>query len=250
MGNLQRENEILNILKEKEYTTVNELSTLLFTSPSSIRRDLTILENQGKVKRSHGGVSLLDPNMINLPFALRLKNNRQQKSALVKKAVALIPQNASVFLDSSTTALHFSTYLSADQNLTVFTNNLHLASALSAKQINTFCIGGYLAWPNHFVTVNSHALHMLENIYADFFFFTSASLGEDGIITDVNDAETAIRKAMLSHASQKVFLCPMERFRKRSPFQVASLSDINTVISDEVFPSFLQDAYPHTQFIC
>ena len=73
MANLQRESEILRLLKQRGYATVAYLSRNIHTSPSSIRRDLTHLESQGLVKRDHGGASLFPviPGMA--PFFSRLR---------------------------------------------------------------------------------------------------------------------------------------------------------------------------------
>ena len=49
MGITERQNEILRIIGESTYVSVNELSRLTFTSPSSVRRDLTYLEHLGLV---------------------------------------------------------------------------------------------------------------------------------------------------------------------------------------------------------
>ena len=61
MSITDRQKQILNILEERTFITVNELSKLIFTSSSSIRRDLTHLQNSGLVERTHGGVSMPSP---------------------------------------------------------------------------------------------------------------------------------------------------------------------------------------------
>lgn len=69
----EREKEILRLLLAKKKITVNELSNLLFTSESSIRRDLARLENQQLVKRIHGG-AIIEENSIStlkIPFVMR-----------------------------------------------------------------------------------------------------------------------------------------------------------------------------------
>ena len=43
MGMTERQQEILHIIEEGTYVSVNELAKRTFTSPSSIRRDLTRL---------------------------------------------------------------------------------------------------------------------------------------------------------------------------------------------------------------
>ena len=71
----EREHEIIKILSTEKYVTVKQLSTLLYTSESSIRRDLTSLENQGMVARSYGGVELVKNTSQILPFSTRAHHN-------------------------------------------------------------------------------------------------------------------------------------------------------------------------------
>ena len=84
----ERMDEIVKILKEKHYVTVNFLVKEIKYSPASIRRDLTILEKQGIVKRSYGGVSLCDANYS--PFQFRQHSMKIAKNAMAKKAAELV----------------------------------------------------------------------------------------------------------------------------------------------------------------
>ena len=92
MGNIQRESEILQILREKTYDTVENLSYVIHISPSSIRRDLTHLESQGLIQRDHGGASILPciPGMA--PFLSRMheykkENKNEQHSTRIDGGV-------------------------------------------------------------------------------------------------------------------------------------------------------------------
>jgi len=243
MSNIQRENQIIELLKETTYATVDYLSQKLFISPSSIRRDLTKLENRGLVKRSHGGVSLLSAQPGMAPFSIRLQENKREKVAIVRAASKIIKPGTSIFIDSSTTALNFSTFLTSDMNLTIFTNNITLAHLLASKHIPTYCIGGLVSDCNDVITTGSFALEMLHNIYADMFFFTSAALSEDGIITDTNENETAIRKMMLSHSKEKIFLCPYNRFSLNASYKLADVSNLDYIVSEKKLPESFMDKY-------
>jgi DeoR/GlpR family transcriptional regulator of sugar metabolism len=243
MSNIQRENQIMEILKETTYATVDYLSQKLFISPSSIRRDLTNLENRGLVKRTHGGVSLISALPGMAPFSIRLQENKREKIAIVRMASKLIKPGTSIFIDSSTTAVNFSTFLTSDMNLTIFTNNITLAHLLASKHITTYCIGGLISDCNDAITTGSFALEMLKNLYADMFFFTSAALSEDGIITDTNENETAIRKMMLSHSKEKVFLCPYNRFSSTASYKLTNVSDLNYIVSEKKLPNSFMYKY-------
>lgn len=249
MSNIQREKQIMELLKETTYATVDYLSQRLFISPSSIRRDLTNLENRGLVKRTHGGVSLLSAQPGMAPFSIRLQENKREKIAIVRMASKLIKPGSSIFIDSSTTAVNFSTFLTADMNLTVFTNNITLAHLLASKHIPTYCIGGLISDYNDAITTGFFALEMLKNLYADMFFFTSAALSEEGIITDTNENETAIRKMMLSHSKKKIFLCPCNRFSSTASYKLTNVSDLDYIVSEKKLPNSFMDKYSDISYL-
>jgi len=249
MGNPQREQQIMDILKLQKYASVNDLARGLYTSPSSIRRDIRRLELQGLVSRSHGGVSLISAQPGSAPFSIRAHENKREKSAIVRKASKLIRQGSSIFIDSSTTSLNFANHLSAEMNIKVFTNNIQLAHLLASKQIPSYCIGGLVSRHNDVITTGQFALSMLEHIYVDMLFFTSAALSENGVITDNNEDETAIRKGMLLHAKEKVFLCPRDRFPLMATYKVTDIGALDYVVSDEALPQSFTSKYGEVSFI-
>lgn len=249
MSNIQREKEIMELLKETTYATVDYLSEKLFISPSSVRRDLTNLENRGLVKRTHGGVSLLSAQPGMAPFSIRLQENKREKIAIVKMASKLIKPGTSIFIDGSTTALNFSTFLTSDMNVTIFTNNIRLAHLLASKHITAYCIGGLVSDCNDVITTGTFALEMLNNIYADILFFTSSALSEDGIITDTSENETSIRKMMMSHSKETVFLCPYDRFSLTSSYKVANVSDLDYIVSEKKLPDTFMDKYSNITYL-
>lgn len=245
----QREKEILEILKMNTYATVDYLAEKLFISPSSIRRDLSNLENKGYVRRSYGGVTLISQPASMAPFAFRRQENRQEKMAIVRNAVNLIAPDSSIFIDSSTTALNFGFLLASELNVTVYTNNMQLAHLLASRHIKTYAAGGLVSDFDNVVTTGSYTLGMLENIYVDQMFFTCTALSFGGQIMDINEEETAVRKFMLSRAQRRVFLCPKERFGKFSQHMVTMVDAVEYVVSDEKMPHEFTEKYKRIQFI-
>jgi DeoR/GlpR family transcriptional regulator of sugar metabolism len=249
MGNLQRESEILQILREEKYATVENLSHIIHISPSSIRRDLTHLESQGLIQRDHGGASILPyiPGMA--PFLSRVHEDKKGKLSIIRAAADLIKPHSTLYVDSSTMAMEIYQYVSSDMNLTVFTNNTLLAHLLAEKKIKTYCIGGYISKRNDVITIGTYALEMLKNIYVDYMFFSSSAITEDGIISDLDEDETAIRKFMLSHAKTKIFLCHHNRFGKNAPFGLTDVHSLDYIFSDFDFPEYFWKQYTDVAFI-
>ncbi|MFT4105252.1 MAG: DeoR/GlpR family DNA-binding transcription regulator [Lacrimispora sp.] len=249
MSNFKRENEILELLKEINYATVEFLASKLYASPSSIRRDLTNLENQGYVRRSRGGVTLLAQSAGLAPFALRKQESKKEKMIIARKAITLIKPDSAVFFDSSTTAMNFAFLIKPEWNITAYTNNLHMAHLLAAKHIKTYAAGGLVSDRDYVITTGPYALELLKNIYVDQMFFTSSSLNEDGKITDVSEKETEVRKFMLKQAKKRVFLCPFERFGKMSEHLVTTLESVECIVSDQKLPQSFRDRFSHIQFL-
>lgn len=249
MGNLQRESEILSILKGKGYATVEYLSQNIHISPSSIRRDLTDLESQGLVKRDHGGASLF-PNIPGMaPFFSRLRENKKEKQAIIRAAARLIRPNSTLYVDSSTMAMNIYRYISPEQKLIIFTNNMMLAHLLTSKKIKTYCIGGCISQRNDVITTGTYAMEMLKDIYADYMFFSSSALTDDGIISDLDEEETTIRKFMLSHARTKVFLCQSKRFGINASFRLTDAGSLDYIVSDFDLPKGFSEKFPNVSLL-
>ena len=85
MFKCEREKEILDILKQTGYATVEYLSQKMCISPSSIRRDLSSMEAQGLVLRSYGGVQITDSVNSIFSFSMRSHKTYVKKSVLPKQ---------------------------------------------------------------------------------------------------------------------------------------------------------------------
>ena len=131
MLTLQRQEEIMNILRQKKSVTVNELAETLFASGSTIRRDLAELENAGLIRRSHGGAVLFESSGDEASARVREQENRRQKKVIGELAAGLLQNASSLFLDSSSTAGAMIPHFTSFSDLTVITNGLRNALLLA-----------------------------------------------------------------------------------------------------------------------
>ena len=234
MSITSRQEQILNILNERTFLTVNELSRLTFTSPSSIRRDLTYLQNNGFVQRTHGGVSLPSPIKGVASFYDRSKKNIREKRMIAQKASALLKDGQSIILDSSSTATFLLPHIAQLNSVKVFTNNLSTALAAIELGIKTNCLGGWSV--NRSVVLSSADTYQaISNIRADILFFSSQSLDAEGNISDSTEEENYMRKLMLQSAKKSVFLCDHEKFDSSSLYRLCHVDDVDGVVFDQPF---------------
>ena len=230
-----RQKQILNILNERVFITVQELAELTFTSPSSIRRDLTYLQNNGLVKRMHGGVSTVSPVSNVASFYDRAHKNTKEKRAIAQKAAGLLKDGQTVLLDSSTTVTFLLPHIAKHHNITLFTNNLTTAIQAIELGITTHCLGG-CAVNGSTALSGPETFSALANITADILFFSSQSLDPQGRISDTTQEENYARKVMLQAAKTTVFLCDGAKFNNRSTYQLCNISQVDYAVFDVPYP--------------
>ncbi|MBQ7348189.1 MAG: DeoR/GlpR transcriptional regulator [Clostridia bacterium] len=232
----EREESILSILKKQRFASVSQLAGMLYISPSSIRRDLTRLENAGLVERNYGGVILRGDLHTAAPFMIRGEQNRTLKKEIAAKASSLLRDNVTVLLDDSTTAFYMLEHLKKFNNISLFTNNLTTAIHAIEQSIKTYMIGGS-STNGSVVMCGSYALDMLDKIYADICFFSSFALADNGDIYDCTEEANAVRRKMLDRSATRVFLCDSSKFHTHAAHRLCNLSDIEYVFSDKQLPS-------------
>jgi len=229
----ERAQEILKVLTAESYVTVKQLSEWLYTSESSIRRDLTALENQGLVTRSYGGVELVKNTSYIVPFSTRAHHNIAAKKIMARKAAQLIHDGDIVFLDQSSSAFYVAYELLNKKKVTVVTNNIEIISLLSQYDVEVISCGGRLSKANRNCLLGADAHLIFDQIHADILFFSAKSLSEDCTIYDCARDEVCIRNTMLANAEKKVFLCDSEKFNRFSGYKQCSLKDIDCIITEK-----------------
>ncbi len=244
----ERKNEILKILSAQGYMTVAELSKLLYTSESSIRRDLVELEQETLVTRSYGGVELTKSNARSVPFALRLHSRIREKKLMAEKAASLVGEKDIVFLDQSSSALFLAQELFRTKKVTIVTNNLEILCAEQPAGVTVYATGGRVSGYRRCL-IGENANQVFSEIRADFAFFSSKALSPEGVIYDNSLEEVKVKVAMMANAAKKVFLCDSEKFDKYAGYKQCDLAAVDTIISEADIPEKFRQLAPSVEFL-
>lgn len=245
----ERQREIYDILNTQGFVTVKTLSEQLYTSESSIRRDLSDMESMGLVKRSYGGASIITSHTSVLPFQMRSYNAVEEKRQIAAKASELIKEGDIIFLDQSSTSYFLALTLLNYNSLTVITNNIEILSVLSHTQNTVLSTGGMISKRNTNCLIGNNAQKAFEGVYADLAFFSAKALSADGIISDCTQEETFVRNAMLKNATKRVFLCDSTKMNTHSAYVQCTLADIDVLISDSEQADQYKKEYPNLTVI-
>ena len=243
----ERMDEIMKILKNNNYVTVDYLVKEIRYSPASIRRDLTLLEKQGLVTRSYGGVSLKNANTS--PFRFRQHSMRVAKNAIAKKAASLVKNGDVVFLDGSSTTQYMGHFLTDKKGITVITCNMLLADFLSEHGIVTYCTGGKVVeYPG--ILGGEFMLDALSKFNADIAFFSSGAFSFDGQILSFGEGGAHNHKTFRAHSKKLVYLCGSDKFEAPANYISFTLDEVDYFISNEALPQELKDKFRNTTFLC
>ena len=226
----QRLEEILNIVRQCRFVSVAELSSRLYASPATIRRDIALLEKSEMIVKSHGGISLADGHNRFVELQQRTETHRAEKLQIARTAASLVRPGDALFLDASSTVITMIPFLQ-QQNLTVITNSLCVAERMGENGARVFITGGELqAHSKSFGGVLAE--RAIQHFHADKLFFSAAGVSADGTISDFYDVDIALRQAMISCSTQQYFLCDSSKYGKNYLFRVGHVDQLTQVISE------------------
>lgn len=228
----ERHDKIMEILSERPSVTVQYLAKKLFVSLPTVRRDLSLLEKQNRLRRTFGGAVLNSKNISEIPFELRDGIDMKIKDELALRAVEFIEDDMVIFLDASSTVLRLVPHLKNFKNLTVITNSPKVSLALAELNISSFSTGGTLL-KNAKAYVGVFAEDFVRKFNADICFFSCRGVSDDGILNDGSIEESNIRIAMLKQSKKKVFIGSSNKLGKSYCFNIIQARELDGFICDK-----------------
>lgn len=212
--------------------SIEKLARKFKVTGMTIRRDLTLLESQGEIIRTHGGAA--PAKRLNFEFAFRENQQRNlvQKQRIAKHAAKHIHQGDVIMLDTGTTTLEIARQIVDRQNLTVITTSLVIISELQfASGIEAVLLGGYLR-------AESPDLHgPLTESSIDLFKTDIAFMGADAIdrdgITYTDDLRVVnLDCKMAANAKKVIVVADSSKFNKTAMCRVLKPQDYDVIITD------------------
>jgi len=242
MNPATRQAEIVNIIRQRDHATVNELAELLNTSRETIRRDLTELARAGKVQKFHGGASL--PVLVGEgPFRDRMGKNAAAKMEIAAEAAKLISPGETILIDTGTTTFYFAEKLTEISNLTVVTNSTKIARVMGSGPIpaRTFLLGGEFHADNR-QTIGSMAISQVKSFRAHHAVLTVGALDSRSGVMDYSIEEAQLARAMVEQAEIITLLVDSSKFEQIASFEVCSLRKITNLVCEKAPAGKMYDA--------
>ena len=235
MLQFERQQKILNYLKQYRTASIHALAKHIYTSEASVRRDIAALEAAGLVVRVYGGVVLPEHKNDVVPVELRESANSAAKEIIAQQAAALIHDGDTVFFDSSSTVRRICKHIRHRKGLKIITNNLRICQELKDTDITVYCTGGEF-YKKRDCFLGAYAERFLASINATSVFFSCKGLSEDGFLTDVSEAEISIRDVMLQHSQNRYLLCDASKLGAKYAFTLCHARELTKILCNEPLP--------------
>jgi DeoR/GlpR family transcriptional regulator of sugar metabolism len=203
-------------------------------SAATARRDLAVLERQGKVKRTYGGAVLPGVAQHEDSFQQRLGEAIEAKKRLARAAARLLGAEETVFIDSSTTAYYATQRMFAEApNVTYLTNLvpvMDLFSTVDPSRASMVGLGGIFR-PLTLSFVGPCAISSVESYVADRAFFSVKGITPDGHLTEPNPLEAEVKRAMIRRSEDPVLLADGRKFGLRASSVIAHIREVSLVLA-------------------
>lgn len=236
----KRRTTILEELSRNRSVRVADLSLHLGVSEVSIRRDLQIMEEQGLLKRVHGGAVSLNRDHATTLLAQQLDAEREKKERIGQAAAAMIGRGESLIFDSGTTPLevarHLDKELLSSGNLTAVTAYLPVVRQLGQwPGVHLILLGGIYV-PTYEVLVGPQTVEQLKGLHVDKMF-----LGTDGMTlshgyTTANVLEAEVDRAMVQAATQVIVVSDSGKIGGIGLATIMPVNGIDKLITDTDAP--------------
>jgi DeoR family ulaG and ulaABCDEF operon transcriptional repressor len=233
MNELERQEAILRFLATSQFASVNDIVDLLDVSPATVRRDISKLDEQGAVRKVHGGITaadLVNPALSRVkPYHENQVINVAQKEAIARTAADYCNDGDTIFIHGGTTCSLFSSKL-ATKNLKIFTNSVAVADTIwNSSTCNLHVLGGDLyREPAIFYSPQLWG----EEFYVSRYFLGTLGIDSEGLLEN-NPLLVRVIDMVVGRASDVVVLADSSKFFARPRLRALTYNRISMLITDD-----------------
>ena len=236
----QRRELIRSLVREEGIVRVEDLRLNLKVSVATIRRDLEILEENGKLQRVHGGAVTMENRLDEAVFEDKTNQARTEKSRIAEEACKLIGAGDSIYLDGGSTTLGLARLLKDRTDLTLVTNSLKAASELADSGPKVLLIGGELRRISQ-TMVGPLTSGVLSQVHVDKAFMGTMGFCLKTGLTTTDPNEAYVKNLVAEQAGQVVLMADSSKAEKVSFARVSDWDAIGVVVTDDKLPKLLRN---------
>lgn len=244
----ERREQIATALLASGKIKVGETARQFNVSAETIRKDLICLERQGIARKKHGGAVVMGESIEN-NFNQKSAQHEYQKMCIAVEAAKLVPEGATVTMDSGSTILHLARQLVLRSDIIVITNFVPIIQLFQETQVKVIAVGGEVRSVSQSM-VGMIAEGSLTQLCTDISFIaTSGFLGRKGPCVE-SLPEAKIKKLMIENSVSSYLLCDSSKQECNAMVEFAQWKDFTGMVTDEgISPTVRGDLAKYTEMI-
>lgn len=236
MGPEERRGAIMEFVRVSQEVKVDEIADRLAVSRETIRRDLALLDQQGLLRRVHGGAQP-SKTAQEAPFLERIAENTGAKERIARAAAALFDAGDTIFIDTGSTTEFFARALGRTKAYTVITNSLGVARKMheggGGSQI--YLVGGQFRGDSGQV-LGPIALEQIAKFRADHAVLTCGAIDMTGGVMDFDVEEAMMARAMIAQSLRVTVIADSSKFGQMAMVKVCGFDRVDSLVTDRQPP--------------
>lgn len=233
----QRQSAILAQVTANGYVTIEALAAEFGVSAQTVRRDIIALSELGRVQRFHGGAGPAGAvESARLDHAAKRELAKPAKTEVGRRAAALVPDGAALFLDVGTTVEACARELARRPGFTVFTTSMRAAMAFDPAHHAVHVLGGRLAGRDGSL-VGEETVQRLAGIHLDVALIGCSAVDSDGRVMDFDLSKIAVKQAALAASARAMLLATHSKFGRTALGTIAGLDRFGAVVTETGAPA-------------
>jgi len=228
----ERREKVMALLEAEKAATVESLAARLYVSGATLRRDLQVLEEEGRIRRTHGGAAMPIQRIQDIPLYARRQERMAEKQAIAKLAARFFAPGDTLLLDASTTVLVLSEQLKTMNSLTIVTSGLLTAQAFAVPGRQVLCTGGILR-ENAASLTGEDAAYFIRSHHGTWTVLSCRGLTAEGFWEGAPE-EAAVKRWMLNAGDKHMLLCDATKLDQYFLCQTGELNMLHVLITDRM----------------
>lgn len=226
-----RYDEIVSLVSEQGFITIEALADHFDVTPQTIRRDINTLDKQNRLRRYHGGAGM-PASTSNLTYAERQIRNLEEKQRIADAVAARVPDNSSLFINIGTTTETIARALLKHKGLTVITNNLHVASILTSRDDFQVIIAGGMVRNRDGGIIGEATLDFVRQFKVDLAIIGISGIDSEGELLDFDYQEVQVAQAIIKHSRQIFLAADHSKFGRNAMIRLGHISQATHLFTD------------------
>lgn len=227
-----RRARIVQMVNRDGKVRVVELSRLFEISEVTIRNDLSELENMDLLERTHGGAVRTNKSYYRLTVQERMAANKNEKVAIAARAVAMINEGDTVFLNSGTTSVYIAQAARGIKNLLVITNSPLVAQELGySNECEAVLVGGSYDGRMAF-TYGDDAVMQISRYRAGKFFFSCDGISASSGLMIYSTHEVEVNSKFMENSATVIAVADYSKVGRTSRISVGGIASLDVLVTN------------------